>query len=41
VNHPTAVHFSYKRYLLNQLREQTGLDQTPVRLILRERQRRE
>jgi GTP-binding protein len=41
VNHPGAVHFSYKRYLLNQLREQTGLDQTPVRLILRERQRRE
>jgi len=40
VNHAGAVHFSYKRYLLNQLREQTGLDQTPVRLILRERQRR-
>jgi len=41
VNHPKAVHFSYKRYLLNQFREQTGLDKTPVRLILRERQRRE
>jgi GTP-binding protein len=41
VNHPAAVHFSYKRYLLNQLREQAGLDQIPVRLFFRERQRRE
>ncbi len=41
VNHPEAVHFSYKRYLLNQLREKAGLDQSPVRLVFRERQRRE
>ena len=41
VNHPEAVHFSYQRYLLNQLREQTGLDKTPIRLILRQRERRE
>jgi GTP-binding protein len=41
VNHPEAVHFSYKRYLLNQIREQAGLDKTPIRLILRERERRE
>lgn len=41
VNHPDAVHFSYQRYLLNQLREHTGLDQTPIRLILRQRERRE
>ena len=40
VNHPEAVHFSYQRYLLNQLREQAGLDQTPVRLFFRERPRR-
>jgi GTP-binding protein len=40
VNHPDAVHFSYKRYLLNQIREQTGLDKTPIRLVLRERERR-
>jgi GTP-binding protein len=40
VSHPEAVHFSYKRYLLNQLREQTGLDKTPVRLVFRERERR-
>jgi GTP-binding protein len=41
VNHPEAVHFSYKRYLLNQIREQTGLDQTPIRLLFRERERRQ
>ena len=41
VNHPDAVHFSYRRYLLNQIREQTGLDKTPIRLIFRERERRE
>ncbi|MCU0562020.1 MAG: ribosome biogenesis GTPase Der [Desulfobacterales bacterium] len=41
VNHPEAVHFSYKRYLLNQLREQAGLDQVPVRLFFRQRERRE
>jgi GTP-binding protein len=41
VNHPEAVHFSYKRYLLNQIREQTGLDKTPIRVVFRERERRE
>lgn len=40
VNHPEAVHFSYKRYLLNQIRDQTGLDKTPIRLVFRERERR-
>ena len=40
VNHPDAVHFSYRRYLVNQLREQTGLDRTPLRLVLRQRERR-
>ncbi len=40
VNHPDAVHFSYRRYLINQLREQTGLDRTPLRLVLRQRERR-
>jgi GTP-binding protein len=35
------VHFSYKRYLLNQIRDQTGLDKTPIRLVFRERERRE
>jgi len=37
VNYPDAVHFSYRRYLLNRIRAATGLDQTPVRLLLRQR----
>jgi GTP-binding protein len=37
VNYPEAVHFSYKRYLINQIRESTGLDKTPVKLEFRQR----
>ena len=37
VNYPKAVHFSYKRYLINQIREQAGLDKTPIRLFFRPR----
>jgi GTP-binding protein len=37
VNYPDAVHFSYKRYLINQIREKLGLDKTPVRIIFRKR----
>lgn len=37
VSYPGAVHFSYKRYLINQFREGSGLDKTPIRLIFRKR----
>ncbi len=37
VNYPDAVHFSYKRYLINRIREETGLDKTPLRLFMRQR----
>ena len=37
VNYPDAVHFSYKRYLVNQIRAEAGLDKTPVRLFFRQR----
>lgn len=37
VNYPDAVHFSYQRYLLNQIRSETGLDSTPIRLYFRQR----
>ncbi|MBW2568174.1 MAG: ribosome biogenesis GTPase Der [Deltaproteobacteria bacterium] len=37
VNYPDAVHFSYKRYLINQIRLEAGLDKTPVRLFFRKR----
>ncbi len=35
VNFPGAVHFSYKRYLVNTIREETGLDKTPLRIFFR------
>src|SRR6056297_1222377 len=37
VNFPEGVHFSYRRYLINQIRSETGLDQVPVRLYFRKR----
>ncbi len=37
VSFPEAVHFSYKRYLSNQIREGAGLDRTPLRLLFRQR----
>jgi GTP-binding protein len=40
VNYPQAVHFSYKRYLINQLRQEAGLDITPIRMIFRQRKSR-
>ncbi|MGH2466459.1 MAG: hypothetical protein ACRDGL_01835, partial [Candidatus Limnocylindrales bacterium] len=32
-----SVHFSYRRYLENRLREAFGFDGTPIRLVFRER----
>ena len=40
VNYPEAVHFSYKRFLINQIREQAGLDKTPIRILFRQREGR-
>jgi len=37
VNFPGGVHFSYERYLSNQLRDALLLDQTPIKLIFREK----
>jgi GTP-binding protein len=37
VNYPEAVHFSYKRYLVNQLRQMIPLNLTPVNLYFREK----
>jgi len=37
VNYPDAVHFSYRRYLINQIRVKAGLDKTPIRVIFRKR----
>ena len=40
-NYPRAVHFSYRRFLVNRLREETGLDKTPIRLYVRQREGRQ
>ncbi len=40
VNYPDGIHFSYRRYLINQIREHTGLDKTPIRIIFRQREGR-
>ncbi len=40
-NDPAIVHFSYKRYLENQVREKFGFLGTPIRLILRKRESEE
>ncbi|MFQ8601231.1 MAG: ribosome biogenesis GTPase Der, partial [Oscillospiraceae bacterium] len=37
VNNAELFHFSYQRYLENQIREHFGLIGTPVRLVVRER----
>lgn len=39
VNRKDLFHFSYKRYLENQIRETFGLEGTPVRFVVRERDR--
>jgi len=39
VTRPDAIHFSYERYLANQIREAFSLDQTPLRLVFRGRER--
>jgi len=40
VNYPVGVHFSYYRYLVNSYRAGLGLEKAPVRIFLRERERR-
>ena len=41
VNDPQLVHFSYKRYLENQIRQEYGFLGTPIRLVLRQRESEE
>ncbi len=36
---PTSIHFSYRRYLENRIREAYGFDGTPIRLVFREQVR--
>ena len=38
-NYPEKIHFSYQRYLVNQLREQFKMDSTPIRVYFRKREK--
>jgi GTP-binding protein len=38
VSYPEAIHFSYQRYLTNQIRKAFSLNFTPVRLVFRKRE---
>lgn len=39
VNNPKGVHFSYERYLLNQLREKFDFENSPIKIFFKERKR--
>lgn len=41
VNNKDLFHFSYERYLVNQIRKEFGLEGTPVRIIVREKGEKE
>ena len=41
VNDKKLFHFSYERYLINQIRKEFGLTGTPVRMIIRERKEKD
>ena len=38
-NYPEKIHFSYQRYMTNQLREHFGFDQSPIRIVFRKREK--
>jgi len=39
VREPKAIHFSYRRFLTNRIREACGFDQVPVRVVFRKKNR--
>ena len=41
VKDPKAIHFSYRRYLVNRIRETFGFEKTPIKLFFRKKNRME
>lgn len=41
INNKELFHFSYERYLINQIRKEFGLEGTPIRIIAREKGKKE
>ncbi len=41
VNSKQLFHFSYQRYIVNQIRKEFGLEGTPIRIIVREKKEKE
>jgi GTPase len=39
-NYPESIHFSYQRYLVNKLRETFKLDDCPIKILFRKREKR-
>jgi GTPase len=39
-NYPELIHFSYLRYIENQMREEFGFEGTPIRIILKKRKQK-
>ena len=39
INHPVDLHFSYRRYVVNQLRKKFGFEGVPVRVFYKARRR--
>ena len=40
VNNKDLFHFSYQRYIINQIRNTFGLEGTPIRLLIREKNKK-
>ncbi|MBN1471194.1 MAG: hypothetical protein JW925_05390, partial [Syntrophaceae bacterium] len=36
-SHAKGIHFSYERYLMNQIRETFGFDSVPLKLVFRKK----